>query len=65
MSSKRPVPISHPVFWQVSNGGDHPDSDVEDVKKFGRVIPVFLSAVGFFAVYSQVSLHTNRYSSRS
>ena len=46
------------MFYQVSNGGDHPDSDVEDVKKFGAVIPVFLSSVGFFAVYAQVSPNT-------
>ena len=48
------------VVAQVSNGGDYSDTDVEDVKKFGRVIPVFLSSIGFFAVYAQVSLDTGR-----
>ena len=38
----------------MSNGGDYSDTDVEDVKKFGRVIPVFLASIGFFAVYAQV-----------
>ncbi|XP_071506265.1 solute carrier family 15 member 4-like [Diadema antillarum] len=40
---------------KVSKGGHYEDSDVEDVKNLGRIIPIFIPIIIYWTIYSQMS----------